>query len=216
MDTLALLRFHQLFDSGFPTGAFAQSGGLETYAQQGLTPGGLRELLVNNLALGYGRLDLAAAALAHDCYDDPAGLSALGWRVDAAKVIEGPRKASLQMGNRVGELMRHLYPDADVAFERQHYCVVTGAAAAWLHIPLRDAVAGLGQSLVQGSLAAATRSMRLGAIHGQSILTALQPVIRTVVDEVLADPENSMFTSTPGLDLRAHEQTTLYSRMFQS
>jgi urease accessory protein UreF len=58
--------------------------------------------------------------------------------------------------------------------------------------------------------------MRLGAIHGQSILTALQPVIRTVVDEVLADPENSMFTSTPGLDLRAHEQTTLYSRMFQS
>lgn len=216
MDTLALLRFHQIFDSGFPTGAFAQSGGLETYAQQGLTPQGLRELLVNNLALGYGRLDLAAAALAYECYGDAAKLTALGWRVDAAKVIEGPRKASLQMGNRVGELIRRLHPSADLAFERQHYCVVIGASAALLRIPLRDAVTGLCQSLVMGSLAAATRSMRLGAIHGQSVLTELQPMIETTVNDVLADPECSMFTSTPGLDLRAHEQATLYSRMFQS
>jgi urease accessory protein len=216
MDTLALLRFHQLFDSGFPTGAFAQSGGLETYAQQGLTSNGLRELLVNNLALGYGRLDLAAAALAYECYDAAAKLSTLGWRVDAEKVVEGPRQASLQMGNRVVELVRRLHPEADIAFERQHYCVVIGASAALLEIPLRDAVAGLGQSLIPGSLAAATHSMKLGAIHGQSILTELQPIIEIAVDDVLADPESSMFTSTPSLDLRAHEQATLYSRMFQS
>jgi urease accessory protein len=216
MDALSLLRFHQIFDTSFPTGAFAHSGGIETYAKHGMTPDGLAELIRNNLALGYGRLDLAAAALAHRLHSLSEAMDELGWRVDASKVIEGPRRASLQMGRRVADVVSKLYSDVCLAMERPHYAVVAGAACAWLAIEERDAVLGLGQSMVLGSLAAATRCMRLGPVQAQAILSELQPNVLEAVDRVLADPEASMFTTTPGLDIHARLQATLQSRLFQS
>ena len=61
---LALLRLMQLFDSQFPVGAFAHSGGLETYASLGGGLTELREILHAQIALGWGRSELAAAHLA--------------------------------------------------------------------------------------------------------------------------------------------------------
>jgi urease accessory protein UreF len=52
---LALLRLMQLFDSQFPVGAFAHSGGLETYASIGGGLTELREILHAQIALGWGR-----------------------------------------------------------------------------------------------------------------------------------------------------------------
>ncbi len=45
MADLHLLQLFQLFDSQFPVGAFAHSGGLETYGQAGARLPELRELL---------------------------------------------------------------------------------------------------------------------------------------------------------------------------
>ena len=64
MRDLDLLRLFQLFDSQFPIGAFAHSGGLETYGQQGAALPELRELMAGQIALGSGRGELAAASLA--------------------------------------------------------------------------------------------------------------------------------------------------------
>jgi urease accessory protein UreF len=58
-----LLQLFQLFDSQFPVGAFAHSGGLETYGQRGASLPELRELLVSQIGHGWGRADLAAASL---------------------------------------------------------------------------------------------------------------------------------------------------------
>lgn len=216
MDALALLRFHQLFDSSFPTGAFAHSSGLETYAQEGMTIDGLRQLIRNSMALGWGRLDLAAAVLAHRRHASPEAVDELGWRVDAAKVVEGPRAASLQMGRRVADVLGRLHADAALTPQRPHFAVVTGAACARLGIDERAAVLGLGQSLVLGSLAAATRCMRLGPVQAQAVLAELQPEVVAAADRVLADPDTSMYSCTPGLDIHAHRQATLGSRLFQS
>jgi len=62
--SVALLRLLQLFDSQFPVGAFAHSGGVETYASLGGGVGELADILDAQIALGWGRSDLAAAYLA--------------------------------------------------------------------------------------------------------------------------------------------------------
>ena len=67
---LPLLRLLQLHDSQFPVGAFAHSNGLETYAQEGLDDRGLHELLAAQVEHGWGRLELAAAALAWSAAGD--------------------------------------------------------------------------------------------------------------------------------------------------
>lgn len=77
MEAQALLRLQQMFDSQFPLGGFAHSWGIETYAQRGLAPRDLESLLGNMVALGWGMLDLSAAALAHGLADDISGLERL-------------------------------------------------------------------------------------------------------------------------------------------
>ena len=61
---LARLRLMQLFDSQFPVGAFAHSGGVETYAALGGSVPELRQILRAQIELGWGRSDVAAAYLA--------------------------------------------------------------------------------------------------------------------------------------------------------
>ena len=83
MRDLQLLQLFQLFDSQFPVGAFAHSGGLETYGQAGAGLAELRDILGAQIRSGWGRADLAAASLAW---------SAAGG-VDSASAL--PRLASL-------------------------------------------------------------------------------------------------------------------------
>ena len=52
------LRLLQLFDSQFPVGAFAHSGGVETYAALGGVVPELREILHAQIELGWGRSEL--------------------------------------------------------------------------------------------------------------------------------------------------------------
>lgn len=61
---IPLLRLLQIFDSQFPVGAFAHSGGVETYASLGGGLAEVREILHAQIALGWGRSELAAAHLA--------------------------------------------------------------------------------------------------------------------------------------------------------
>jgi urease accessory protein len=216
MDALAVLRLQQLFDSQLPIGGFAHSGGIETYAQMGMDADGLRVLLANSIAQGWGRVDLSAVAIAHERAFDHQALVELAHVVDAAKVVEGPREASLQLGRRLIALLRRTYPEATPEVDPAHHAVVAGAAGARLGIPQRELMLAFGASVVTGSLAAATRCMRLSPAQGQEHLATLHPDIVAAVDRALDDPEDGLYASTPALDVRARQQRSLYSRLFQS
>lgn len=219
MQPLALLRLQQCFDSQFPIGAFVHSGGIESYASvDGFGPNELQELLTAQIRLGWGRLDLAAAALAWDRAGDVAALDELGMEVQAWKPIPGQRLAGERMGRRMQVLAKRLFPQemSGLDVKPPQSPVVAGAIARRLGLDRYAFVLFYAHSSLAAALAASTRSMTLSPERSQEILVALQSRLVEQVEAVLADPEASLFAATPAHDLRAHQQAFLHTRLFQS
>ncbi len=221
MDGLALLRLLQLFDSQFPVGAFAHSGGLETFASEGAELPQLHEVLEGQIELGWGRSELAAACLAWQATEAPAPLRALNdlaARVHAFKVIPATRDTSLRLGQRTLTLVRRLYPDAvrGLDIEPTHHAVVVGAIGRRLDVELTALLLAFAQSLAAGTLAAATRCMPISPAQAQALLVDMHESLVAAVARVRRNPEDYLFSCTPALDIRAHQQGFLRTRLFQS
>ena len=221
MRDLPLLRLLQLFDSQFPIGAFAHSGGLETYAQAGAALPELRDLMVSQIALGWGCGDFAAARLAWSAAARPDGLTELArlsTLAGAFKVVPSVRETSLRLGHRTLTLLRRLHPEtfASLSIDLPHHAIVVGAAGCLLELPLRELLLAYGHSLLAGAVAAATRCMPVSPAQAQSLIVELQPALGTAVERAMHATEDSLFTCTPALDIRCHQQGLLHTRLFQS
>jgi urease accessory protein len=220
-DDLRLLRLLQLFDSQLPVGAFAHSGGLETYGQAGAGLAALRELMANQITLGWGRSEIAAACLAWDAArleDAREQLARISLLTGACKPIPAVRETSLRLGRRTLTLLRRLHPQIFGSFEiaAPHHAVIVGAAGRLLDLPRTSVLLGFGHSLLAGALAAATRCMPISPMQAQELIVELQPAIGRAVEIASADPGAALFTCTPALDVRSHQQGLLTTRLFQS
>jgi urease accessory protein len=218
---LHLLQLFQLFDSQFPVGAFAHSGGLETYGQAGAGPVELRELLAVQIRSGWGRAELAAASLAWTAAgqsDTACALSRLAVLVSAHKTIPSMHETSVRLGRRTLTLLARLYPRLAslAAIEPPHHAVVLGAAAQALGLPLRELLVAYAHSLIAASVATATRCMPVSPAQGQELIVELQPALAAAVSRAVEATEDELFTCTPGLDIRCHQQGGLTTRLFQS
>jgi urease accessory protein len=220
-ESLRLLRLFQLFDSQLPVGAFAHSGGLETYGQAGAGLAELRELMANQVTLGWGRSELATACLAWDAAagaDSNPRLERIGLVAGAGKVIPAVRETSLRLGRRTLALLRRLHPQifGSLTLSTPHHAVIVGAAGRMLDLPRTDVLLGYGHSLLAGALAAATRCMPISPMQAQELVVELHPALVRAVDDAMRDPEAGLFTCTPALDVRSHQQGLLTTRLFQS
>jgi urease accessory protein len=211
---LPLLRLLQLFDSQFPVGAFAHSSGVETYAALGGAVPELRQILRAQIELGWGRSELAAAYLAW--HDPGGGCESLADTLDALKVVPSIRETSIGLGRRTLDLVRRLYPEAAIEIGRPHHAIVVGAVARRLGVDARDLLLAFAQSLAMGTLTAAVRCMPVSPAQVQELLVEAHPRISLAVEHTIADPEASLFTCTPALDIRSHQQAYLQTRLFQS
>jgi urease accessory protein len=217
MNNLAFLNLLQLSDTAFPIGSFAHSSGLETYAQRGMTKVELGAYLRNQLELGWGRLDLAAVALAHQA-ENLERLDELCSELTAWKPIPGLQQTSLKLGGRLLNLSRRLFPEVarELVLTQPHHAVVLGALSKCLDIDLPSLLLAYAQNTITNQLIAATRCMSLSPEQAQEILVRLQPFILQSVETVSSNPSASFFSATPATDIRAHEQAFLYTRLFQS
>lgn len=210
----ALLRLLQLFDSQFPVGAFAHSSGVETYAALGGSVSELRQVLTAQIELGWGRSELAAAYLAWR--SDGSDLETLAQTLDALKVVPSIRETSIGLGRRTLDLVRRLYPDAAFEISRPHHAIVVGGTARRLSVDARDLLLAFAQSLAMGTLTAAVRCMPVSPAQAQELLVEAHPRMSLAVERAIADPEESLFTCTPALDIRSFQQAHLHTRLFQS
>ena len=143
-----------------------------------------------------------------------AELTALAVTLDALKVVpSSARRASGSAGARSISL-RRLYPDAAVddhaAASRARRR--RGRAAPWrrrarsaagLRAEPRDGHADRGDPLHAGQSRAGAGAAGRGRIRASSL----------AVDRAIADPDGSLFTCTPALDIRSLQQAHLHTRL---
>jgi urease accessory protein len=218
---LQLLQLFQLFDSQFPIGAFAHSGGLETYGQSGASVAELRELLASQISHGWGRADLAAASLGWAAAGQPdsvAALARLAVLVSAHKTIPSMHDASVRLGRRTLMLLKRLHPGpfSRVEIDPPHHAIIIGVAGCALELPQRELLVAYAHSLIAATVAAATRCMPISPEQGQELIVELQPALESAVSRAVDATEDDLFTCTPALDIRCHQQAGLRTRLFQS
>ncbi len=221
MDDRQLLQLFQLFDSQFPVGAFAHSGGLETYGQSGAGVPELRQLIASQISNGWGRVELAAASLAWSAagkVDAARALPRLAALVSAHKVIPSIHDTSVRLGRRTMALLERLHPHTfdGLTIEPPHHAVVIGVAGQRLDLPRRELLVGFAHSLIAASVATATRCMPVSPAQGQALVVELRSALDAAVARALDASEDDLFTCTPALDIRCHQQSGLTTRLFQS
>src|SRR5437762_1133606 len=83
---------------------------------------------------------------------------------------------------------------------------LVGAVGRRLGLEVTPLAIAFAQSLAAATLVAATRCMPVSPAQEQALLVELHDALAAAVDRVQRDPEDYLFTCTPALDIRAHQQ----------
>jgi urease accessory protein len=225
----SLLAVLQFADGLFPSGGFAHSLGLETYAQAGTVrdAAGLRAFVSVHLEGGAGPADAVAAALAARA-GSVAGHDAcveLDRRLDAMKTVPEFRAASRQMGRQTaraaaalaGEPFTERWARAiDDDLTPGHHAVVFGAVTGRAGAPPETAAAAFLHSTAALLVGAGLRLLPIGQIEGQRVLAAMREPIARLARQAAAAGPDDMWSFTPGLEIAGLRHADLEGRLFRS
>ena len=223
----------QLADSGYPSGGFAHSGGLEAAWQSGEVPddAALRQFVGGVvLQAGHALLPLASAA-----WRDPGRLEELDALSDAFLINAVANRASRAQGRaflascvRVyaadGELRidagRPRVPMLDLEARARalhaHYAPIAGAVFRALDVPLPTAQRLLLHVAARGVLAAAVRLGIVGPYRAQTMQWDAAAQLDAVLERCRHLDDREIAQTAPIADVLQGAHDRLYSRLFQS
>lgn len=230
----ALLAVLQLSDSGFPSGRYTLSHGLETFAQEGLleTPcprDALAALLRDCIRFGVGPSDGVALACAHRAVDPDGGVDVelVVWtdrRLTAVKLAHETRDASTRTGRAllmaapaVAGVRMEGYADlVELGYVPGNHAVVLGMLFSLLDVPRFDAVVAELSAYSTGWVAAAVRLGLTDHLTAQAVLRRVRPVLAEAAEQAVAGEVADISSCTPLLDVVSmrHEHAEL--RLFSS
>ena len=218
----------QWSDSAFPTGAFAHSGGLETYTQVEVVRSAdeLARLIAVKLASA-AATDLIVIHEAMTAYAGPnrARLHELDALLSASKLARELREASEKVGRRMlSNVLNLLLDDVLLVFRDDvsagrcagHHAIVHGLACAALGLDADAALLAFAYGLAANQTAAAMKLMSLGQTQAQAVLAAAGPAMADAVTLALARTLDDYGSFTPSLDIRAMQHEFLFRRLFIS
>ena len=223
-----LLMLLQWMDSAFPTGAFAHSGGLETYAQADAvrTARDLAALIAVKLE-NAAHTDLIVVHSAMSAYAkaDFAQIAYLDSLCAASKPAKETRDASEKIGRRMLASVLNVQPDARLSEYRAriergecsgNHAVAHGLACAALGLDARSALLAFGYGLAANQTAASLKLISIGQTQAQAVLGACGSAIAEVVEAALGRTLDDFGGFAPGLDIRAMQHEGLFQRLFIS
>ncbi len=242
-ELLALLQFA---DGLFPSGGFAHSFGLETYAQDGRIAdrAGLEAFVVAHLRGSAGPCDAVAVAIAACSAAAMAPTRQLAamrtaWRevdarLEAMKCVPELRAASRQMGRQTARVAAAISVDGAVhalatAIEDGampgHHATVFGAVTGRVGVSSHDAALaflfGTATLLVNAGL----RLAPIGQLDGQRTLARVRPLVTDLARRAAAVAEcavdhrhalDALWSFSPGLERASTDHARLERRLFRS
>lgn len=222
-----IYRLFQLTDSLFPTGAFACSYGLETYAQEGLVHDAttLSSFVTTSIRIALGRGDglfasMSYASSKNQAWDD---IITFDGMIHAMKLAKEAREASLKIGRRLVSTMVAVFPShgtrelasmVKTRSIRGHHAVMFGALSAHLDISQKQCVQVFLYTWLSSMVSAAIRLRIIGPIEGQQQIASQLPLLAEVSDSILNRHAEDLAPSCPGLDIRLMRHERSYSRLF--
>jgi urease accessory protein len=227
-DLAPLIALLQFADGLFPSGGFAHSFGLETYAQDGVVrdAGGLREFVSTHLEGSAGPADAVAAALAAraGAAADLEACVELDQRLDAMKTVPEFRAASRQMGRQTARaaaalgdpFARQLATAIDDELTPAHHAVVFGAVTGRAGASPEIAAAAYLHSTAALLVGAGLRLFPIGQLDGQRVLASMRETIARLASRAAAAGVDDMWSFTPGLEIAGIRHATLEGRLFRS
>jgi urease accessory protein len=215
----------QTSDPLFPTGAYAHSGGLEEMARLGIVHDEpsleihlTRHLLplLQNLELPWLHFSYAAAEEGNF-----ANLLALSEEINAWKLPEEARSASLQLGSRRFESVRRIFPHPNLEKARAlnllpHHLTIYALQMAVCGVPLEATLTAYAYQTLSGAGGAALKLIRIGQDGVQRVLAAALTDIEVVVSRALAVKRAEAGWFNPLLEIAAMRHAQANERLFIS
>lgn len=224
-----LLRLLQLTDSGFPTGAFAFSHGLEGLVSSGFIEGerDVEQFISVQLREGFAGIECPAMAHAWRASRD-ADISALreiDALVDAMKPVPVFRIGSSKTGRRLLESASGLLISPVLIKFREavrggqtpcHHAVAFGVVMEVADQDLHIASLALGAGFVTGLAAAAVRLGVIGQGAAQRIIANLHQTVDALAVRGCRVELDEMGAYLPMIDVAGLRQPQLTGRVFAS
>ena len=222
-DVGATLRLLQAFDSAFPSGAFAFSGGLEALSAAGVLTGGaaLEAFLACQVVARFGGIDRTFIARAHRVAPDVAALSAVDAACEGFVSVAEAGEASRRTGLSLMTTHARIGTPGIAPFRAAvaggltpgHASVVQGLVGRSLGLSVAATEAGALHGAVQSCLAAAIRLGRVGALEAQAILISVRPAMEAALSGEAPD-EPAAFVPVADIALSRHDDHA--GRLFAS
>lgn len=225
----ALLRLLQIADSGFPTGAFAFSHGLEGLVGAGVIEGEAGVAAFLRAQVEEGLAGVEAPAMRHAyrlaAAADVAALVALDGELSALKPVPAHRAASVKVGRRLLGSAAAVVGGGTVADYRAvigagraagHHAVAFGVVVQAAGVGERAGALALGAGFVGNLAAAAVRLGVIGQGAAQGIVAGLRPALIEAAAGAGTLAIAEMGGYLPLADIAGLRQPALGGRLFGS
>ncbi|CAO3374951.1 Urease accessory protein UreF [Azospirillum argentinense] len=213
----------------FPVGGFSYSHGIEAAVEQGLVRDRdtLARWMDGILRHGAGRTDGMLFVAAHRAVlaGDEAGFA---WAVERADAMRASAETALEsraQGQAFLIAVRAAWPlegmerwDRVIAGGGRPvaYAVAVALAAALIGVPEGPALSAYLHAFAANLVSAGVRLVPLGQTDGQKALAALDSVVHSAAEAVLAAPLDDLGSRAMAVDWTSMIHETQYTRLFRS